>query len=65
MTDRSPDQPIPAWKATTFLKRLCECKSMLSVHGFLSEAENSRVEERLKRYVNRDAERRNRGLKAK
>jgi hypothetical protein len=37
----------PRWKAEPFLARLQACKSMLAVHGLLTDAEAERVQRRI------------------
>jgi hypothetical protein len=41
----------PAWPVTNMLERLQQCRSMLYLHGFLSDAERDRVNARLHKAI--------------
>ena len=46
-----PDDILRAWKKETAVDRLHGCKTMLHIHGFLTEAESIRVHERLLKWI--------------
>jgi len=42
-----PDKPCPVWENENWLSRLHKCRKTLYLHGFLTDAENREVMERL------------------
>jgi hypothetical protein len=42
---------VVPWPATNMLERLQQCRSMLYLHGFLSDAERDRVNARLEKAI--------------
>lgn len=38
---------VPRWKAEPFLDRIQICKSMLTIHSFLTFAESEKVQKRI------------------
>lgn len=46
-----PDKKVVAWKKEPAIERLARCKGMLYVHGFITEAENRRIQERMIRWA--------------
>jgi hypothetical protein len=46
-----PADIIIAWRKTTTLNRIRECRAMLHLHGFLSEKENAKVKQRINKWV--------------
>jgi len=47
----STDDKAPTWKSESARQRVYLCKAMLYIHGFLTEAENCRVEKRILKWV--------------
>ena len=45
---------IDAWEPETVLKRLIRCKSMLYMHGYLTDSENRKCFERLEKRVRKE-----------
>jgi hypothetical protein len=43
------DPVVPAWPAATVQDRLIECRIMLYQHGMLTDAEMSRIDQRILR----------------
>lgn len=48
---RKPKDIVEPWPATVFIERLADCKAMLSLNGFLTEAETRRVHKRLMKFI--------------
>lgn len=46
-----PDSKPPDWSHADAAERLQMCKAALFINGFLTEAENARVQQRLIRWV--------------
>jgi hypothetical protein len=46
-----PDTKSPRWKSEPIMRRLTACRVMLYLHGFLTEAENRKVDGRIKKLV--------------
>jgi len=38
---------VVEWKSETFMLRIDKCRAMLSLHGYLTEAENNKVRSRI------------------
>ncbi len=51
MKERTPDTQVSAWKKARLIVRLADCKAMLSLNGFLTEAETRRVHKRLMKFI--------------
>lgn len=49
---------IPAWDAEIAAERVDQCRSMLYMHGFLTDSENDRVNERIEKWAEKDGVRR-------
>lgn len=46
-----PDENIGPWKASQAFIRIDACRVMLSIHGFLTEAEERKVKQRIDRWI--------------
>ena len=46
-----PNDTVTAWKKQQAIDRLHMCKTMLNLHGFLTDAESKRVYKRMLRWV--------------
>ena len=46
-----PTDKLMAWKSDDAVSRIHACAVMLSLHGFLSDAEAERVKARIKKWV--------------
>lgn len=44
---------VPSWPSTNMLERLQQCRSMLYLHGFLTDAEKERINSRLKKAIDK------------
>lgn len=49
---------IPKWEEMIAAERVDQCRMMLHIHGFLSEAENERVNARIEKWAAKDGVRR-------
>lgn len=49
---------IPAWRSTSAADRVDQCRSMLHIHGFMTEAENDRVNARIEKWAAKEGVRR-------
>lgn len=45
------NKDVPPWPSTNMLERLQQCRSMLYLHGFLTDAERDRVNARLAKAI--------------
>lgn len=46
-----PNRKAPTWKGGTVLRRFDDCRMMLLLNGFLSEAESRKVRQRMKKWA--------------
>lgn len=46
-----PNDKPAAWKCKTAIDRLSNCKALLYFKGFLTESENTKVQQRLVKWV--------------
>jgi hypothetical protein len=47
MFDMAAIDKVDAWPETSMLERLMDCRLMLLIHGFLTEAEGDKVKSRI------------------
>lgn len=57
-----PAESVEVWKKSSALDRVQMCRVMLHLHGFLSGAENDRVQQRIKKWVEEYTNARNREI---
>lgn len=48
-TDKSP-----VWESTIAAERVDQCRTMLHIHGFLSDSEDARVDARITKWAKKD-----------
>ncbi len=46
-----PESRTPAWDESPAVERFHNCKMMLHIHGFITEAENQRIKARMLKWV--------------
>lgn len=42
----------PAWDGDEMLDRIIKCKSMLYIHGFITDSERGKINRRINKWVN-------------
>lgn len=50
-----PNKPASPWKDETLLERVARCRAMLFIHGFMTDAESRKVNDRINKWVKRTA----------
>lgn len=54
MTDRHPDRRMPPWDAAPLKQRLVDCLTQLAVDQMLTHAEQAKVRERIKKWLDKN-----------
>lgn len=50
-----PTAKVVAWKKEDAIDRIYRCKAMLYIYGFITEAENTRIQQRLLKWAVKDS----------
>ncbi len=50
-----PEESIPDWIEGNVLSRVIDCRKMLYLHRFLTEAEHEKVKRRIEKWVAKNA----------
>jgi hypothetical protein len=51
MTDLTTDKKVAAWPRQEAVDRVVSCKTMLALHGFLTDAESRKVTDRIRKWI--------------
>ena len=49
-----PSDKLMAWKSGTALELIEACRVMLSLHGFVSDAENEKIKQRIRKWITKN-----------
>ena len=49
-----PSDKLMAWKREAALDRIEGCRVMLNLHGFVSDAENEKIKQRIRKWVKKN-----------
>lgn len=51
----TPEGTVPKWPSEPAVRRLENCRKMLNLHEFLSDAENERVRKRIQKWIKKES----------